>query len=377
MRKLSLIALLAAPALAQDCEPEFLMTLDTISQDVATTGQIGVISKFETGIQIVDISTPAEPRVLSDFQTVNGAICIAASGDTIFVGAYNPFYPMPFLQTIDVRNPAKPVSLAEIALDKIVFGIDVQGDLLFLSLLGDDFDEVRIYDVHDPSNPTVLAQIQTPRHAGDSDMADGLLYFVSSSILFIYDVTEPTTPTLVGQTTACLGALNVEYSDGFVYLASGRFGLLIVDVRDPSNPQLISTIDLPGEVADVTIKGTTAYASYTANARGVAAVDISDPFNPIIRGTVDLPSATHSIALADNNTLLVSTISSVTHFVDITPCEPCPADLDGDANLDADDFFFYLDAFANGDLIICDIDQDADCDGEDFFAYLDLFATGC
>ena len=55
----------------------------------------------------------------------------------------------------------------------------------------------------------------------------------------------------------------------------------------------------------------------------------------------------------------------------------CAADLDGDNDADADDFFAYLDAFASGDLGICDIDEDGDCDADDFFAYLDLFAQGC
>ena len=55
----------------------------------------------------------------------------------------------------------------------------------------------------------------------------------------------------------------------------------------------------------------------------------------------------------------------------------CPADLDGDGGVDADDFFLYLDAFAARNLPVCDIDGDGGCDADDFFAYLDLFARGC
>ena len=58
-------------------------------------------------------------------------------------------------------------------------------------------------------------------------------------------------------------------------------------------------------------------------------------------------------------------------------CNDCPADLDGDGDADADDFFAYLDAFADGNQDICDVDGDGDCDADDFFGYLDLFAQGC
>ncbi len=62
-------------------------------------------------------------------------------------------------------------------------------------------------------------------------------------------------------------------------------------------------------------------------------------------------------------------------FLDGVP--KCAADIDGDGDIDADDFFAYLDGFAAGDLGVCDIDGDGDCDADDFFGYLDLFAQGC
>ena len=63
-------------------------------------------------------------------------------------------------------------------------------------------------------------------------------------------------------------------------------------------------------------------------------------------------------------------------FLDGVP--NCAADLDGDGDTDADDFFAYLDAFAGGNTDdSADIDGDGDCDADDFFGYLDLFAAGC
>ncbi len=54
----------------------------------------------------------------------------------------------------------------------------------------------------------------------------------------------------------------------------------------------------------------------------------------------------------------------------------CPADLTMDGELDAKDFFLYLDFFAAGDPA-ADFEGDGDIDAEDFFLFLDAFAQGC
>ncbi len=79
----------------------------------------------------------------------------------------------------------------------------------------------------------------------------------------------------------------------------------------------------------------------------------------------------------------------------------CPADLSGsadpndpaygvpDGNIDASDFFYYLDQFVAGNLAVADLSGSADpndpaygvpdgnVDASDFFYYLDLFVAGC
>ena len=64
--------------------------------------------------------------------------------------------------------------------------------------------------------------------------------------------------------------------------------------------------------------------------------------------------------------------------ISIIECEDagCPADIDGNGTLDADDFFAFLDLFAAGDPR-ADITGNGIIDANDFFAYLDLFVAGC
>jgi len=56
--------------------------------------------------------------------------------------------------------------------------------------------------------------------------------------------------------------------------------------------------------------------------------------------------------------------------------DTCPADIDGNGLLDADDFFDYLDLFASGDPG-ANFDDDPALDANDFFAFLSEFAAGC
>lgn len=54
----------------------------------------------------------------------------------------------------------------------------------------------------------------------------------------------------------------------------------------------------------------------------------------------------------------------------------CRADINADGELDAEDFFLFLDLFARDDLSV-DFVRDGRIDSQDFFAYLDLFVLGC
>ncbi|TVS08686.1 MAG: hypothetical protein EA423_01030, partial [Phycisphaerales bacterium] len=54
----------------------------------------------------------------------------------------------------------------------------------------------------------------------------------------------------------------------------------------------------------------------------------------------------------------------------------CIPDLNGDGVVDADDFFLFLQFFADGDSR-ADINADGVIDADDFFEFLNLFAAGC
>ncbi len=130
---------------------------------------------------------------------------------------------------------------------------------------------------------------------------------------------------------------------------------IVLEVDTESGVFGVSITDL--ETADVLFDQTRTYSGWNREYGQYDAISINDGEYGSNPGTIG------NMASIDN----------VVHVA--TP--GCAADLDGDNDADADDFFAYLDAFANGDFGVCDIDLDGDCDADDFFGYLDLFARGC
>ncbi|MCC5786473.1 MAG: hypothetical protein JJU33_07220 [Phycisphaerales bacterium] len=63
-------------------------------------------------------------------------------------------------------------------------------------------------------------------------------------------------------------------------------------------------------------------------------------------------------------------------LLDLGGAPACPPDLNGDGVVDADDFFLFLQLFADGDPR-ADFNNDGVIDADDFFAFLAAFAAGC
>ena len=95
-----------------------------------------------------------------------------------------------------------------------------------------------------------------------------------------------TEPQVIGTTGDIgLNPRQMKVLNGFAYVAA-EIGLVIIDVRNPTNPKVISTLTGLADVAHIDIEGDYAYlATFTGwgtSAPGLRIVDISDPFNPFL-----------------------------------------------------------------------------------------------
>ena len=79
--------------------------------------------------------------------------------------------------------------------------------------------------------------------------------------LLILNVNDPSNPQLLSVYSAGSGfAYGVAVSNNTVFMANYDAGLLILNVSDPSNPQLLSTYLIEsGSTLGVTVSGNTAF----------------------------------------------------------------------------------------------------------------------
>ncbi len=126
---------------------------------------------------------------------------------------------------------------------------------------------------------------------------------------------------------------SIFVKDNYLYLAKGNEGLYIVDVKDSSNPVVISKLILPGRARDVSIENNIAYIAqadyYLEGKKGwVSIVDIKDKTSPKLLKTLKFGSAIHSLAVNESvlyipDTHGIKEDKRALHIYDVSkPAEP-------------------------------------------------------
>jgi hypothetical protein len=186
----------------------------------------------------------------------------------------------------------------------IAVGGQVVGDTYFIASWQTG---LRSYDVSDPENPVELDHLPEVSHNENEDLAtNGKILLLSKfnradpvNQLAVIDVSDPanmqvisTLPGAGGHTMECLYDCKWAYASSSHQASDG----LIVDLRDPKNPKLVDKkwSDLIGVPAhDVTeVKPGLVVTSSTP----MFALDTTDPANPKIlqKGKDDAPNTGHN-----------------------------------------------------------------------------------
>jgi len=293
----------------------------------------------------------------------------------------------------DVADPSAPELLTKLvapdggqghqfggnSLDTPGQGIAIDGDTLVVGAPGDSefldrAGALYVYDLSDPSNPILRHKLR----ADDAAEVDGFGNSVAiddgrilagalrndqagfvAGAAYVFDAQT-------GEQVHKLLGDDIDSQDrmGFSVAIEGIVGVAGAPNHDDINGAAyafdVTTGEQLAKLEPVFVRFGDRAGWATAVGKGVAAVGADQAFF-----SIDLVPGPGYVATFDAS---------------YAP-PPCPADLNDDGTVDANDFFDYLDLFSAGDpaadLTGPSGDPDGVLDADDFFQFLNLFAAGC
>jgi uncharacterized membrane protein len=281
---------------------------------VALDGSLAYVAGTN-GIDIVDISDPANPQVENAFagdRIVKGGLTVVRRvGNELVVGSTvethsgsSQFGFTLLIYTLD--NPLAPTFVSQTPINYAFLGdllvngttvlVPTGGAGYFAGFLDSQFGSLLSLDVSNPAKPVlsnVLFNDHGPPFGGDTNEHGGTL--VNNHIAYIAGSTSTTT---------------------FASTPAGVGRVLVVDYSDPAKLTVLGEVDIPGTVhaLDVAVQGNRALvlgstgdwrtevdniaqAGLTGNLT-LTVLDISDPLSPKVVGTTLVTDGTSAAASA-------------------------------------------------------------------------------
>lgn len=341
---------------------------------------------FGGSLDIFDVSDPTEPAFV---HTILGNFAdYRFDGDLLVTRYDTPDIRDAFFLLYDVSDHTDPVFVEQI--DTAPFkAFDVEDGLVVVSN-GSVQRDLDVFDVSNPSQPALVGsyQFEDGYHwAARIAIADGYAFTMySDDTMRVLDISDPSNPTLVSSsapldTLVDSDSIDIfEINDGVLYVVDSR-DLYLLDVSDPTAPALVGHYEAESSIMGMDIVDDRVWLTVD-HRYGLVALDVSDPSDPVHIATREFPTiafyATMPIQVDEQNEVAFLVDQQLLLVVDIsTPCaRDCPADVNGDGTVTPTDFTAWVDAF-NNNSPECDQNGDGDCTPTDFTAWITNFNLGC
>lgn len=307
-------------------------------------------------VMVADITDPRHPVHVDTFVHMNLVdMDVLQAGDASYALAMC----IDKMHVIDMRDPDRPVEISDIPISTAdVAGIESEGRLWALSV-GETIDAL---DITNPASPAPAyareGGFSYVPEAVEIAVIGGDLYALTASVgrstIQITEITDPANPAPVSAVVGGQHAHGMIHGphDVAVTEVGGRTyavvpnmysnSVAILDITDPHNPAIESSVDLPTltvptSVAIVDI-GSSRYAAVTGHyAEGVRLLNITDPGAPVLGvlirdgqygfDAVRDPLSLDAVTIGDSSYILVTSyFENAVQVIDVTdPDFPAPA----------------------------------------------------
>nr|WP_281054696.1 PKD domain-containing protein [Thiothrix nivea] len=256
---------------------------------------------YLAGLIIFDITNPAQPYVLSSFDTDGEArgVTLSADNKRAYVADSDKG-----LKVIDVSNPASPSLSGTYSITSgETWGVTLSKDekVAYLSNVSDGIDAVDISNLGSMSSlgkVSGLGVVWASKLSGDGEK---LYVAAHSGGMKVLDVRNPENISIIGSIQADYArylTLSSDESKAFVAAQSG--GMKVVDITNPSSLSLLGEYSALSSIQGIDLSNDETIAFVADSSAGLHMVDISTANNPALISSFNTPGNALRVQLSND-----------------------------------------------------------------------------
>ncbi|MBE7504559.1 MAG: immunoglobulin domain-containing protein [Verrucomicrobiales bacterium] len=257
---------------------------EALARSIDADGDYAYVADGWGGLLILGVSDPANPVRIGSLALGGFGRGVVVRDSLAFLAASKNG-----VEIIGVAAPSDPVLRGAWDEAEYVNSVNASGPHAFLATEAG----LAVLDVSHPDAPACLARTGSPREASDVELVAGDAYVTGwwDGVVEIVEVEDPTQPNLVGRASIGGGAQDTQVRGAHAYVAGTPF--VVLDVRDRTAPAPIASLELECCASAVSLSGDYAYVA--GSAPGLQIVDIGTPTAPGWAGQYAPPVAASAV----------------------------------------------------------------------------------
>jgi hypothetical protein len=196
--------------------------------DVQIGDNIAFLGSFSQGFEIVNITDPTNPTKISNTLLTGHCINVCLDGDLLYVTDHIQYTN---IEVYNISNLLSPVKVGEFILqDHDLFFPTIYGDYLYVADHGST-GKLLILDISNPTNIIEVARIdvQSQRYANRMCVTENILYMADyDEGLILVDISDPTDPEVIASYYNGGAGYDVAVEGNYIYFAARHGGLQIL-----------------------------------------------------------------------------------------------------------------------------------------------------
>lgn len=292
----------------------------------------GITWKDDAVLRLLDISDGLAPVEIGRYaMAATGGSAVAVGAGTMFLADGQE------LIGLDASGQGDPAEMWSVKVDQAeAQALALEGNYLYAGTVSTSdvtLAYLEVYDVSNPSSPVLVGRSEAQEAPEASCefspqkllIHDGLacVLFANGRTVGFFDVSDPSLPVAIDRFELAAsnpGQLTDIALVGETLWATVDHTLMAIRLSDSSEPSVVRMIELPGRGGQIRIAGGACYVGCVG--LGVTVVDISDPTSPELVLNRAVPAAAGSLAIGNTTHLYVPTTAGQVAVFTVDPAAP-------------------------------------------------------